>query len=234
MCITTVALSARQLGTIVASAVMLVAATSWVGEGMPIERVRTALTEVSSYRHQQPDDEERATSVGARFEAWRSALGAFRSDPILGVGWGNLRERFEQDAARGVRHPTIADFDHAHSQFIGALGSGGIIGLSAIGALFAAPGWVFLRAWSSRDDRESSVGLVGVLVVSSYVVVSLTEAIAERWLPITFYAVTVTALVGYLGTREIIHTDRVIDLRDTEPLRSPLQSLPAPPDLRRN
>jgi O-antigen ligase len=199
--------------------------------GMPLQRAADAIGDVRGYAGAAPFESASGTTIGARLEAWRSAIGAFVQRPVLGVGWGNLQEHFRLDVARGDRHPRIAEFTHAHQQGLGALASGGVVGLAMLTALLAIPGRFFARAWSSADDVDRTVGLTGLLVIAAYVVFGLTEAIFESVVPLAFYAVSVGALVSQLTVerhRRVTAqpSSRAVTL--TYEGRAPIATLPAP------
>ncbi len=169
------------------------------GGGMPIERLADARENVVQYLRADDDPEATATTIGARFEAWRSAGDAFTSSPLLGVGWGNLQEHFRDDVVRGDRDPRIEEFVHAHQQLLGALASGGVLSGAAMVALLAAPAHQFRRAWRSADERDQAIGAAGLLVVAGFAVFGLTEGIMENLAPVTFYGVVVGALSSQIA-----------------------------------
>ncbi len=169
------------------------------GGGMPVERLADAREDVADYLSADDDPEATATTIGARFEAWRSAGDAFTSAPLLGVGWGNLQEHFRDDVARGDRDPRIEEFVHAHQQLLGALASGGVLSGVAMIALLAAPAHHFRRAWRSPDERDQAIGAAGLLVVTGFAVFGLTEGIMENLAPVTFYGVVVGALSSQIA-----------------------------------
>jgi len=176
-----------------------------LSDGMLTSRASASVTNVSGYAHSKedpPTDETPVTaagsSEGARLEAWRSSGTAFRERPISGIGWGNLGTRFDRDAELGHRHERIATFEHAHNQLIGAAASGGAIGVASLLALFVVPLRRFARAARSRDQRLQALGVSGIIVIGSFAVFGLTEAILENLVPVTFLAVVTAALCAEL------------------------------------
>jgi O-antigen ligase len=146
------------------------------------------------------------TSIGARFEMWRSAFAGFRQSPVLGVGWGNMDDRFAEDVAAGVRADRIAEHHHPHNQYLSHLGSGGIVGLTTLLALLAAPGWIFRQALRSRRSDTRALGAAGLLVVIGYALFALTDSVFETASPLVFYVVavgTIAAQIDRLGSEQV-------------------------------
>lgn len=173
---------------------------AWSVRGILRERIGEAVTEFARYLVAGPRDPAAGTSIGARFEAWRSALDAFQQRPFTGVGWGNLAGFFDAQAYAGQRNPRIATFEHAHHQLLGSLASAGIIGAAAFVAVLAVPGVWFWRAACATNDRESALGTSGLIVVGGFAIAGLTEAMFENFVPITFYGVVVVAIASQLPT----------------------------------
>jgi O-antigen ligase len=176
----------------------VVSIASVLADGMPTTRASAGVVNVSVYAASEPTAESASSSEGARLEAWRSAGTAFREHPISGIGWGNLGERFARDVELGIRNERIATFEHAHNQLLGAAANGGLIGLAAVTALFLVPFRIFSRSMRSRQMRERTLGLCGVLVLGSFAVFGLTEAVLENLAPVTFLAVIMAALCAEL------------------------------------
>lgn len=170
-----------------------------LSDGMPAERARAAITDVRDYigadEHYDP---ARGTTIGARFEAWRSAVRGFASSPLLGIGWGNMDDLFEQHVAHRMRHPRLVTFDHAHNQFLGALANGGLVGLSSLVVALAVPGVVFVRRWWDRAGPSAAVGLAGVVLVTCYALFAQTEAVFEGVVPVVFFGLVVGGLATAL------------------------------------
>lgn len=147
------------------------------------------------------------TSVGARFEMWRSALAGFRSSPLLGIGWGNMDERFAQDVDAGVRAERIAEHRHPHNQYVSHLGSGGVLGLASLLALFVVPAQAFARAARRRDDADRrALGSTGLAVLAGFSVFAMTDSVFESVPPLVFFVCAVGVVVGQLDRLDSEHT----------------------------
>ena len=194
-------LNARSAGAFGLVILMAIGLAAYSHNGEPVRYFQRGVGDTTAYIIGPRDLDVRSTSIGARFEMWRSAAGGFRSQPLLGIGWGNLRDRFSADVDAGVRVPRIAQYNHAHNQFISSTASGGLVGMLALLALFAVPGVAFGRALLDRDIATSALGAAGLIVVVGFALFGLTEAILEKASPAVFYATTVALLIAQLDRR---------------------------------
>ena len=142
------------------------------------------------------------TSIGARFEMWRSAFAGFRNSPVLGIGWGNMDDRFAEDVAAHVPADRIAEHEHPHNQYLSHLGSGGIVGLITLLALLIAPGWIFSRALRSPRPDSRALGAAGLVVVVGYALFSLTDSVFETSSPLVFFVAAVGVIAAQIDRFE--------------------------------
>jgi len=160
------------------------------------KRIDLALSQVSSYAGSELTDPVRATSVGVRFEMWQGAWQIFTENPIAGVGWGNYRAQMEQQVLQGLRHPSAATFAHAHSQYLSALASGGLIGGLGVLILFIIPLKLFVEAYKVGSESMRQLSMAGILLFVAYLHFALTEAILERILSTEFLAFYLAVLMA--------------------------------------
>lgn len=172
--------------------------------------------------HGQPEAAG-ATSVGARFEMWRSALAGFRHSPALGVGWGNMDNRFAEDVAAGVRVERIGEHEHPHNQYISHLGSGGIVGLVTLLALLVTPAWICARALRSEDDDLRALGAAGLLVTLGYALFAMTDSVFETASPLVFFVAAVGTVVAQIDRLESEHVFAYPVLDGMEQPQRPLE-----------
>lgn len=200
------------------AATVLIAVTAVAG-GMPFDRLDAGVDDITGYVAGEaatpgvrPVDPA-GTTIGARFEAWRAAADAVADHPILGIGWGNLQSHFERQVVTEGRHHRIAEFTHAHQQVLGAWASSGIVGAAAFVAVVVVPARHFRRAARSTDHEQRAIGAAGLVVVASFVVFGLTEAIFENLVPVVFYAVTVGLLSAQLRVGHQVDSSMRIEAR---------------------
>jgi O-antigen ligase len=206
----TTRVSIRRVGALVAVVAATSITASALAGGRPFGRIRRAIDEVRWYSGSTAGDHGASTSIGARFEAWGATLDAFAAYPVFGVGWGNLRDHYATQVAQGMRAPRIAQFEHAHNQLLGALGSGGMLGAAAFVALVAVPGIAFWRERHCDVGETRAAARAGLVVVGSFTIVGMTEAIFERLHGVATYAVVVALLASRLGDPR----SRVAEQRD--------------------
>jgi O-antigen ligase len=158
-----------------------------------------------------PSDAAGRTSLGQRFEMWRAALDAFQEAPLLGIGPGLFDEHLARLAKNGKVNISVAmhwkkgdeyqPYSHAHSEFFNTLATRGMVGIVTVLVLFAYLLHTFNGVAKSNHLDRSSVGLAGVLLVSGYLVFSLSEAVLYHAITANFFFLCVVSLL-YLARRQ--------------------------------
>ena len=138
------------------------------------------------------------TSVGRRFEMWRAAWHIFLEHPVLGIGTGAFYERAQQMAHRGLIAPSVAKYDHPHSDYFDALSSRGMLGLLALFALLGVPAIYFVRALKSPEDTSHAVGLAGLLLVCGFAIFGLTDTVFIHSMNISWYVIYIALFLALL------------------------------------
>ena len=134
-------------------------------------------------------DSARATSIGSRFEMWKSAWKMFQDNPLFGGGWGEFRKHTQALIAQGEISPAVGRYYHAHNQYLSTLAKGGMVSFLALMALLLVPGWLFLRTvLRDADDQRKSFALAGFALILLYMGFAMSEAIFERSRPILFFS----------------------------------------------
>lgn len=162
-------------------AFMLIGLSSVIFTDNPLkDRVVKGYQEV-----QQFDVKSSRTSVGYRLRMWGYAVDSFQGKPLL--GGGPMSYRFEDYDANGA---VIMHFDHAHNGYLQTLTTMGISGLLIYLAVFLYPLIYFIRRFVSRRAIHSS--LIGITVISSFMVFDLTDVIFYRSVGLIFFLVIVS------------------------------------------
>ncbi|TDQ56519.1 O-antigen ligase [Mesocricetibacter intestinalis] len=127
------------------------------------DRLEQARHEIQVYMERQ----DGSTSVGARFDMWKSALLMAREKPLL--GWGEEGVSFERKAQheRGLIGKYAAQFNHAHNQYLDDLSKRGILGLLTLMAIFLIPLRFFLRYVGASSAELKTLGVMGSVHVLS-------------------------------------------------------------------
>jgi len=180
--------------------VMMIAGTA--NNRAAVRAFDRGISETVEYVANHGLDDTGETSVGARFEMWRSSFAGFRNSPVLGVGWGNMDERFAEDAEAGVRAARIAEHEHPHNQYLSHLGSGGIVGLITLLALLITPGWICLRSLLHRRNDVRALGGAGLVVIVGYSIFALTDSVFETASPLVFFVLAVGAIIAQIDRLE--------------------------------
>ncbi|MFQ2373524.1 O-antigen ligase family protein [Aeromonas caviae] len=153
-------------------------------------RIEQAQSDISQYL----DKTNLNTSLGIRFQLWRSAWQSFTEKPLF--GWGNhgIRESQKAQLERGGISQFIYDFNsHAHNQFLDEMAKRGIVGLGALLALLLIPLVLVKQRLRQPHNADVHCGSVLVIVtVFSSIDYCLSQAFFSHNSGITFF---VTALV---------------------------------------
>lgn len=155
--------------------------------GVP-QRISQAKNDVQLYF----TGENKVTSLGHRFEIWQSSIDSFIKKPVF--GWGNHGVRLSQEQQYKIGLITKAAYDfngHAHNQFLDEIAKRGIIGLSALLALFLFPLMTFKRQLTAAISPENkTLAACGVILVLSTIDYSLSQAFLNHNSGIVFYCLT--------------------------------------------
>ncbi len=155
--------------------------------GVP-QRVQAAKQDISLYFSGGPKD----TSLGLRFEFWKSAIDSFVKKPIFGWGNNGVRVSQEQQYKSGLITKEAYDFHgHAHNQFLDEMAKRGIIGLGALLALFLFPLTMFKKQLSTAASAEAkTLAACGIVLVLSTIDYCLSQAFLNHNSGIVFYCLT--------------------------------------------
>ena len=115
--------------------------------------------------------------VGARADMWRLGAAVFIENPVLGVGWRNIR--YVDSQALGfdfAPDSEAANADHAHNQFLNLLAEGGVVGFIVLAVL---AGLVLSRLRRARPavSAVSPVWLTGIGVLPALLAGGLFELV---------------------------------------------------------
>ena len=173
--------------------VIMVAAAYLVPQTGVQARIDEARLEVSDYFTYHIAD----TSVGARLEMWKSAWRIFRDHPIIGTGLGDGYVAAKQALIdSGDADPIIAEFDHPHNEYLAALATRGLIGLTALLVLFIVPARTFFRWARDGAAEQRAAGIAGLILMLAFVHFGITGDTFDRALPITFLTFFLAALAA--------------------------------------
>ncbi len=160
-----------------------------------IDRVELAMKQSSDYFEKG----DASTSVGLRFELWRSALLAAQEHPVLGIGERNYRQTFiEERIASGELKPEIVTKRHAHNDYFNTLQNRGVPGLILQLLIYALPLLIFLRGITEARGKQLVAALGGSLMTIGYATFSLTNVPMRTGMTVVFFIVTIALFIGIL------------------------------------
>jgi O-antigen ligase len=163
------------------------------------ERIARGLEDVHQYFNGGPTD----TSMGIRFELWRSALRLIEQHPLTGASIPAVRASLEQQVAAKQAPAYVLDYEHFHNEILQTLVYGGILGLIIWGSTLVAPFVFFQRQMRPGGGGRNAAALAGMLLVVSYFGFGLTEVIFWSVRSSMFYAMMLFLLIGLcLNARE--------------------------------
>ena len=155
------------------AAMAVLVAIAWNLPHSPIrERAAIAVTEVEKIN----DASNATTSIGQRFEMWRTALLLSTEHPLLGIGRSGYMEEKQDLAAKGQINQIIRDYTNAHNDYLDVLVKRGALGLLALLGLFLVPLALFARALHQGPAGARPFALGGVVLCSCYMIFGLTTS----------------------------------------------------------
>ena len=133
------------------------------------ERISEAKADLAAYESSKAD-----TSLGARFEMWKTSASMIREHPFLGVGTGSwkteLKKRIEQHRAPGF----LGIYGQTHSIYFDALSTRGPLGLVSLLLLIAFP---MFYAWKRREPENMLYRNVVIFAAIGFLISGLTDTL---------------------------------------------------------
>jgi len=140
-------------------------------------------------------------SMNQRMEMWRVALAAFAQRPLLGHGTGSFNEIAREWVNQGHAAPVLLRYDHAHSEYMDALATRGVLGFITLVLLLICLVWVSYRRPSipsekvdaSKDHRggipfaAAWVALSGIFLTEASLSMNLNAISIALFLAIALY-----------------------------------------------
>lgn len=137
------------------------------------------------------------TSVGARFDMWKSAWIGIQEKPIFGWGIVGAQDLRKQHAQEGKIGKMSATFTHSHNQYLQDTLTRGMLGLVALLAAFLVPMTLFIKGIRKSESDLAftwgALGIVHVLLMMSY---CLTQSVLAHNSGMMFYFFTTVLFLG--------------------------------------
>lgn len=152
-----------KIGAVAALVCILASLPMLVYQLMPdsaiYSRFKLAVTEASSWDPEVPDA---SSSVGTRLGYYYQSLGLIAERPLLGYGTGGFSKAYASRSGGSESAPT----ENPHNQYLLVAVQGGVVGLSALLALFALA-WKYCQNLQNPSDRNAGSGLVLIYAINS-------------------------------------------------------------------
>ena len=157
-----------------------------------MERIDVAQKDIQLYL----DNHDGNTSLGARFEMWKSALEMAKEKPLFGWGIQGATEKRKLDTKEKIVTGDIGQFTHAHNQYLDDLSKRGIVGLLALLAVLFIPLRAFMRDLKTTNNEIKLIATLGVAHILSVMIYGLSQGFLVHnsgtifyfFLTIVFYA----------------------------------------------
>ncbi len=159
-----------------------------------LERIDAAENEITAYIERN----DGSSSVGARFDMWKSALLMAQEKPVLGWGTEGVTKEKKRQFEQGVISEYSAQFNHAHNQFLDDLSKRGIFGLLALLAVLFIPLSFFIRNIANQTLEIKTVAILGTVHCMSVIFYSLSQGFFTHNSGNTFYFFLVVIFYGLI------------------------------------
>lgn len=136
-------------------------------------RIILIKSEVSEYINNDAYSLNNA-SFGTRVKMWQNGVDAFKSKPIL--GWGSLTAIKNNYPAEWFELNNYdSTLNHLHNEYIDALAKKGLVGFTALMAMYLIPLYYFIGLMRTRQADVMPFAAAGVVLILCVMVFGLTQ-----------------------------------------------------------
>ncbi|OOF55171.1 RfaL protein [Rodentibacter genomosp. 2] len=168
---------------------------------MPNSRVMERLSLIQ-YDITRYEKNNANTSLGLRFEMWKSAVEMIKEKPILGWGEKGATEKRKQDVKMKAVAGNIGQFNHAHNQYLDDFSKRGIVGFIAFLAILLVPLYQFKRRLNSSSLETKLIATLGVVHILSVMIYGLSQGFLTHNSGNIFYFFLTTVFLAMLKQSE--------------------------------
>lgn len=135
-----------------------------------------------------------STSIGLRLDMWAAGIDAFRSAPMLGLGFTGFNEFLHHRVELGLTHPDFeaTGFKHLHCEVITTAAKIGLMGLFALAVLWVGGTRWFLRDTMNMDTNGKIFRVMGLITFTAMIAYSMTDSMFGM----TLHSMVYTMLLG--------------------------------------
>ena len=163
-----------------------------------MERINVAQKDIQLYL----DKNNGNTSLGARFEMWKSAIAMAKEKPLFGWGIQGATEKRKQETKEKIATGNIGQFTHAHNQYLDDLSKRGIVGLLALLAVLFIPLRAFMEKLNTTNDEIKLIATLGVAHILSVMIYSLSQGFLVHNSGTIFYFFLTIVFYTAIRTRQ--------------------------------
>ncbi|MCE2594015.1 O-antigen ligase family protein [Motilimonas cestriensis] len=155
-------------------------------------RLNEAINNISQYTNG-----DKNTSIGIRFELWKSAAITIKQYPILGLSKAQrIEERKQQIEAGTLQLNPEAIVFHAHNEYLEALSLRGLFGLIVLIAMLVAPILIFMKNKGTSNPELTAVNQAGIAASIMFIGYGLTQVFLGHNSGMVFYSFITATLLG--------------------------------------
>ncbi|WP_243585039.1 O-antigen ligase family protein [Haemophilus parainfluenzae] len=163
-----------------------------------MERINVAQKDIQLYL----DKNNGNTSLGARFEMWKSAIAMAKEKPLFGWGIQGATEKRKQETKEKIATGNIGQFTHAHNQYLDDLSKRGIVGLLALLAVLFIPLRTFMKNLKTANNEIKLIATLGVAHILSVMVYGLSQGFLVHNSGTIFYFFLTIVFYTAIRTRQ--------------------------------
>ncbi|MDU4460151.1 MAG: O-antigen ligase [Haemophilus parainfluenzae] len=163
-----------------------------------MERIDVARKDIQLYL----DNKDGNTSLGARFEMWKSALEMVKEKPLFGWGIQGATEKRKQETKEKIATGNIGQFTHAHNQYLDDLSKRGIVGLLALLAVLFIPLRSFMKNLKTANNEIKLIATLGVAHILSVMIYGLSQGFLVHNSGTIFYFFLTIVFYTAIRTRQ--------------------------------
>jgi len=163
-----------------------------------MERIDVARKDIQLYL----DNNDGNTSLGARFEMWKSALEMVKEKPLFGWGIQGATEKRKQETKERIVTGNIGQFTHAHNQYLDDLSKRGIVGLLALLAVLFIPLRTFMKNLKTANNEIKLIATLGVTHILSVMIYGLSQGFLVHNSGTIFYFFLTIVFYTAIRTRQ--------------------------------
>lgn len=134
------------------------------------------------------------SAIGHRIELWKAGIHLISERPLTGWGEAGLIAQKNAMIDQGLLSDTIRPYTHLHSLYLDRLARYGLIGLTTLLLIFLVPLRYFVQHVSQPKSKPYC--LAGILLVSAYLVFSLTDVLLDSEIGLLTYNLMMITLVS--------------------------------------